>query len=1253
MTLFLLGMPLLSAEPLLPSNIAEWSDWVLQENPSVTCIDRKVENCLWYGSLSLNLKTDEGNFTITGHADAIQPMQLPGGLGLWPVNVQINQHHVPVIDRNGVPTIEVPASDFTVQGTIVWQDIPKTLPIPSQYGTISLTNNGVTTETQVERTNAQQTHLVLTDQPIETQHSELTVSRLWTDAGIPTLTTHIQIQQSGNAVKRNLGQMTTDNSTLLSLHSELSHWVDEEQSLWVYAPVGTHTIEYTVALSSNDTTIGIPETPTQWPTIEYWAINSNIQLRQVHMNGLVPTTAQNSLLYEPWQEHPTYLYDIEKTVSFDVLLRGNPRPQPPKLTLTRTLWPKLTTTGFWIEDHIQGTMTTNQELTPPVSLQVQSIQQDEQGQSIVTHQNGSVSIPIRSPNLSIRLSADTTDQQPTFEPWNVPFDSVQLELRTPTGWRLVYWDGFIWSTLWGILINIGLSLLCWRHRQLSTLNGLLLTIGSSLGGLIAPVATISWNLIHWILGKRMQASLFILTVGWALLALQESQEVPFWQDKPHTQYDYEPEESFSRVAKVIRSPQKDLYTQQFAQPVQLGVGLPTWQGKQTVRRWNNGQPTAEAMTIWMLTPDTQRWLAIVAGLLLTFLGWRRANAQTMNNTIMKTLLLVGIAGTLLETNAMADTPVQEDSSKTTDTTLPAPEITNLLLNHHHPDRCQSDCLSIGLANLTIDEAKQEVHLWLEVHAIEDSILTLPGPTDQWSITEVQIEGNSTSAIRTSSTGYVEVLIPTGVSSVDIVGPLQNNLQLDWPIHPHRLDTNTGSWSVQGIQDNGMINGQIQLLNNQAFTSIQQQSLVTWTQRLDLQQQWVIHNTLKRNDTEHALTVPLTLLDGEKILSAHLRQQNDQWLAQFPTGVDTIQWTSQLPISQTLTLENPEYTETVMTREWQVQCGNHLHCTFEGLAPTVDTNTQKSVWIPYPNEALTISIEELQPQQGVTTQINDVQIHHNLQPQSTVTTLSFTVQSSTQEPVSIHTPPNVTITSLQVNGEPYPFTGESPLTVLSGIGEDTITVDWRSNDISHQRNLASPTFDIPTSNVNITVSHHKDLAVLWASSGWNNAQPPWLASIGLLLLMALALARHPTSTKTFIHWLLILCGLTFTGFAESLWLLGLLVIRDINRRTKWFWIVDVLLLLSLWICTLQLFLFPTQPFWFWNSEELQWYTDVSETIIAPSILLVSSSWAIGLWGLFVLYIGYQSLPQLWTDLMNMLSVKKTTLDQASEVGDSTE
>ena len=116
--MFLCWLNLAFASPQLPSHVAEWSDWVAKQHPESHCIDRKQDNCAWLGELNLELQDDEGRFFLRGEQYSPGWIPLPGNTDLWPVNVRLNERHIPVLEQNGQPQIHAPWP-FNIDGFIV------------------------------------------------------------------------------------------------------------------------------------------------------------------------------------------------------------------------------------------------------------------------------------------------------------------------------------------------------------------------------------------------------------------------------------------------------------------------------------------------------------------------------------------------------------------------------------------------------------------------------------------------------------------------------------------------------------------------------------------------------------------------------------------------------------------------------------------------------------------------------------------------------------------------------------------------------------------------------------------------------------------------------------------------------------------------------------------------------------------------------------------------------------------------------
>ena len=276
---------------------------------------------------------------------------------------------------------------------------------------------------------------------------------------------------------------------------------------------------------------------------------------------------------------------------------------------------KLNGNGFWIQDEITGTMTQKWMLQPPAELNIQSVEQSNFAQSIVEQSASkegpsTVEIPIRTQNVDVTIISDTSSSKVPRGQWNTDFSNTQFLLWVPSSWMVLYWDGIIWSTLFGALFNVALAVcFAWRFRGTSKLN-IPIVFGVGLGGLIAPTSTFVWQCVHWMcVHTKRHHWLFILSVLWGIFALHESQTPPIHngsQGHVHTSVMNDaPEEDFLyRSERIMTKKDRSFYTQNNTQTIQMGIGLPTWTGIPIQKSWTS-QPSTESMTLWSLKDPSQ------------------------------------------------------------------------------------------------------------------------------------------------------------------------------------------------------------------------------------------------------------------------------------------------------------------------------------------------------------------------------------------------------------------------------------------------------------------------------------------------------------------------------------------------------------------------------------------------------------------------------------------------------------------------
>ena len=90
---------------------------------------------------------------------------------------------------------------------------------------------------------------------------------------------------------------------------------------------------------------------------EIWVFDARPELRVVEIASLSTIDASQTTLPNDWRNLPAYKMNPTDTMNFKVIRRGDPEPEPNKLTLNRKLWLDFDGAGYTINDHITGKMT--------------------------------------------------------------------------------------------------------------------------------------------------------------------------------------------------------------------------------------------------------------------------------------------------------------------------------------------------------------------------------------------------------------------------------------------------------------------------------------------------------------------------------------------------------------------------------------------------------------------------------------------------------------------------------------------------------------------------------------------------------------------------------------------------------------------------------------------------------------------------------------------------------------------------------
>ncbi len=182
-------------------------------------------------------------------------------------------------------------------------------------------------------------------------------------------------------------------------------------------------------------------------------------MRVVEIEQLAAIDPSQTNLPELWKSLPAYKINQGQALSFKVIRRGDPEPEPNQLNLTRKLWLDFDGKGYTVNDKISGTMTSGWRLNALPLTKLGKVTLDGNNQLITEQANtGKQGVEVRKG--MIMLDADSRNIGAIGEisavGWEQNFHSVSAELNLPPGWRLLAASGVdnvpdSWISRWTLL----------------------------------------------------------------------------------------------------------------------------------------------------------------------------------------------------------------------------------------------------------------------------------------------------------------------------------------------------------------------------------------------------------------------------------------------------------------------------------------------------------------------------------------------------------------------------------------------------------------------------------------------------------------------------------------------------------------------------------------------------------------------------------------------------------------------------------
>lgn len=440
-----------AARPLapedLPYSLRPWVKWVLADGDARDCpylYNRTEERrCAWPAPLRLDLQSSGGDFSFGWQVYIAGWVTLPGNREHWPQDITVDGEPASLLERNERPSLWLEPGGHDVSGRFLWPGLPQALSVPADTGLVQLTLDGQPVPFPVLGDDGRlwlAAHGGPAQAGDEADRMTLQVFRRITDEIPLQVTTRIELDVAGRPRETVLRGAVLREFVPLALQSPLPARLEPDGGLRVQLRAGHWTIEVTARHPGTVTALALPESAAPWPKAELWAFEARNHLRLVEVQGLPQIDPRQTSLPEVWHAFPAYRIAAGETLRLHVVRRGDPQPEPDRLTLTRQLWLDFNGSGYTFNDQIGGTMTTGWRLAVNAPLQLGRAAVEGQPR-LITQAPGDTRHGVEVRRGAVDLNADSRYEgnirRLSAVGWDHDFQQVGATLHLPPGWRLV------------------------------------------------------------------------------------------------------------------------------------------------------------------------------------------------------------------------------------------------------------------------------------------------------------------------------------------------------------------------------------------------------------------------------------------------------------------------------------------------------------------------------------------------------------------------------------------------------------------------------------------------------------------------------------------------------------------------------------------------------------------------------------------------------------------------------------------------
>ncbi len=1193
----------------VPEPLKPWVNWVLQNEEDYQCPfffnDFQTKQCAWSGKLTLNLKSKQAFFASQWLVYKNSWIPLPGNLDHWPLNVTINKKPALVISKQGKPSVKLSKGEYAIKGEFFWGYIPENLAIPNKTGLLALKIN----DKNIPYPSIKGGRVWLKASDIEDKKPqklenklELQVFRKVYDDIPLQVMTYLELDVSGDQREITLPYALLADFIPVSLKSPLPAKLDPNGSLLIQVRPGRWHIELNARHPKPVHELAFKVQDKTWPESEIWSFQASPSQRIVEIKGVTAIDPSQTNIPHQWKQLPAYQIKKNDRMEFKVIRRGDPEPEPNKLTLKRQLWLDFNGEAYTVSDSITGKMTKGWRLNTLPETQLGQVKLNNQNQ-LITIDSNKQGVEVRKGNINLQADSRINGSISSISAvgWDQNFHQVQAELNIPPGWHLLAANGVdnvpdswiskwtlldlfivmiialsisrLWSVYWGIFALTALGL-CWHEQGAPQF--IWLNILAAIALLrVLPTGKFQ-TLIMWYRNICWLALLVIVIpfmVSQVRTGLYPQLEKQYAQshniDIFNTETDFDSSVQVSEMEETVamsRQPMKKMrdlsrsvisgaakpkYKQGIQERIdpdaniQTGPGLPQWQWKKIQLSWNGSVDQQQQIKFWYLSPTVSmllNFLRVILVLLLSLLMFDLLNKKfTFPKSLFSYLLLIPLIG-FSSHDVYADFPDQEILDDLKNRLLKAPD-------------CLPDCAQISRMDLSI--GPQQMVIKLQVHAQQSVGIPLPSQFKQWTPNQVTVNSKVAQALIRTSAGELWLSLDKGLHQVELQGiaPILNKFSLALPLKPQFTKIDTNGWTIEGLHKNNKTDPQLIFSrvksaeklksNKQKFEQGALPAFLRIERELHLGLDWRITTRVSRLfQNETAVSIKFPLLQGESVTTDHIRVKDNQVLINMSTRQKILQWESVLKKTPQINLIAPDTQQ--WTEIWRANVSPIWHLKTTGIAVVHHQNQGHWLpeWRPWANEKVSLKITRPEAVKGSTLTIDRSEQLIKPGKRSLETELNLSLRSSKGTQHTLTLPDKVELQSVAINGISQPIRQKNgQVTLPIKPGHQNISLSWRKMQEQSIR-IKTETINLGIASVNshLKIILGQDRWVLFTSGPKFGPAVLFWGVLFVMAVLSVGLGKISLTPLKHWHWFLLLIGLSQIPIESALiviiWLMAL-------------------------------------------------------------------------------------------------------------------